>query len=338
MNWNSDRCLRLYKAVGVAVAILTGLAVAPGGRCNAWGGEGALPWHAADMPGETVSDPSPGIGHAQVSETLPADSSGTEPDGIPRPAPETEEGTDPGRAFSVSVDIRPGLCPNHLRLDSPLAIPIAVLGALDFELDLVDPETVVLYREGAPAEVEPAGYTYEDVGTPLVGGLCACHLLRGDGLDDLEFFFRIEDIAAALGLEEFAGDIVPLSLRGKLTTGEEFVGTDCALVIKGDWTHEEFGAEVGLLTEVGADEANETAAARYRFSYYNTVSERVTVAIYDTQGRMVARLNDMDMAPGIYRAVWNGKDEDRREVPAGIYFARVSNSVASETRKFVVAD
>jgi hypothetical protein len=249
--------------------------------------------------------------------------------------------------IQVSVDIRPGLCPNHIRLESPLAVPIAILGAIDFELDLVDPESVRLSREGVDGEVKPTGWTYEDVGTPLVGGLCACHKLTGDGLDDLEFWFSIEDIAAALELAERAGEIVPLKLSGRFTTGERIEGADCALVICGPWAHEEFGAEVGLLPDAGGgaggsqDAAGGTGAGsgsgKHKFTYYSTVSERVTIAIYDTRGRVVARLNDMDMAPGIYSATWNGRDENREEVPPGIYFARVNNSVMSDTRKFEVS-
>jgi len=257
----------------------------------------------------------------------------------------------PPHPIVINVDIRPGLCPNHIRLDSPLAIPIAILGGVDFELDLVDPATVRLYREdtdqngpgsespkaeGLKAEVKPTGWTYEDVGTPLVGGLCACHKRRGDGLDDLEFFFSIPDIAGALDLAAHDGEIVPLRLRGSLTTGEKIEGVDCALVISGEWKDKILGEEVGLIAydEVAASE--NAGRNRHRFSYYTTVSERVTIAIYDTRGRVVARLNDMDMAPGIYSATWSGKDENREEVPAGIYFARVNNTVASDTRKFEV--
>jgi hypothetical protein len=238
--------------------------------------------------------------------------------------------------IAVNVDIRPGLCPNHVRLESPLAIPIAILGGVDFDLDLVDPASVRLYREGVHAAVLPTGWTYEDVGTPLVGGLCACHKLKGDGLDDLEFWFSIPDIAGALDLAAHDGEIVPLMLRGSLTTGEAIEGVDCALVISGNWKNETLGEEVGLLEYEELPRAEGTGRARHRFSYYTTVSERVTMAIYDTQGRVVARLNDMDMAPGIYSATWGGWDEDRREVPAGIYFARVNNSMASDTRKFEV--
>ncbi len=243
--------------------------------------------------------------------------------------------------IAMNVDIRPGLCPNHIRLDSPLAVPIAILGGVDFELDLVDPASVRLYREDPDREdlaagVEPTGWIYADVGTPLVGGLCACHNLQGDGLDDLEFFFSIPDVAGALDLAAHDGEILPLMLRGNLTTGETIEGVDCALVISGQWGDETLGEEVGLLAYEEQAGGEDLAPARHRFSYYTTVSERVTIAIYDTRGRVVARLNDMDMAPGIYNATWNGRDENRREAAPGIYFARVNNSVASDIRKFEV--
>jgi hypothetical protein len=35
---------------------------------------------------------------------------------------------------------------------------------------------------------------------------------------------------------------------------------------------------------------------------------------------------------------WDGKDRNNQEVPAGTYFARVSNSWASATRKIVVLE
>jgi hypothetical protein len=253
------------------------------------------------------------------------------------PGPSARAGDDPSGPIAVSVDIRPGLCPNHIRLESSLAVPIAILGAVDFELDLVDPASVRLSREGVAAEIEPVGWTYEDVGTPLVGGLCACHLLRGDGLDDLEFYFSIADIAASLDLMGFAGEIVPLRVTGRLTTGEAIEGVDCALIILGQWGDDTLGEEVGMLAYAEEPPATETDVTRYRFSYYTTVTERVTIAIYDARGRVVARLNDMDMAPGIYSATWNGLDHNRDRAPAGIYFARVSNSTTSDTRKIVVS-
>ncbi|MFH1312513.1 MAG: T9SS type A sorting domain-containing protein [Candidatus Eisenbacteria bacterium] len=236
------------------------------------------------------------------------------------------------RPIAVTVDIRPGLCPNHLRLESYLTIPIAVLGSLDFDAANIDPETIRLSRDGAEESVAPVGWVREDVGTPLVGGLCACHKLRGDGVDDLNLSFSIDEVATTLGLDDNIGETVPLILSGNLITGEAIAGVDCAVMISGMWDNDELGDEIGMLTcpEEGA------GTEQFEFAYYTSVSDRVTFAIYDLRGRVVAKLADMDMAPGIYRATWNGTGIGLQKVPAGIYFARVSNSWASETRKIAV--
>ena len=236
-------------------------------------------------------------------------------------------------AEPISVDIRPGLCPNHLRIDSPLTIAIAITGRTDFEAAGVDPSTIRLTREGFAQEVQPLGWTYADVGTPVVGGLCACHKLRGDGIDDLEFEFSIRDIAKAFDLDSLDGRLVELTLKGNLTTGEEITGSDCALVITGLWEDEDLGRELTLLAVPHGD----ATPGEYRFAYKTTVSDRVTFAIYDVSGRVVAVLNDMDMAPGIYTATWNGQGQDKQEAPAGIYFARVSNSLASDIMRVSLA-
>jgi hypothetical protein len=272
---------------------------------------------------------------ASVLVGSPLAFAGTGPAHAGRESAVTADGPPP---VPVSVDIRPGLCPNHIRVGSPLAVPIAILSTVSFDVDQVDPKTVRLNRDGVTAEVQPVGWTYEDVGTPVVGGLCACHKLRGDGLDDLEFFFSIEGVVDALRLGGHSGETIPLTLTGRLMTGEPIEGVDCAVMISGQWGMQEFGNEVGLLADTGFVPGGAPAAGKFRFTYYTTVSERVTFAIYDAQGRVVARLNDMDMAPGIYNATWNGRDESREEVAAGIYFARVNNSIASATRKIIVPE
>lgn len=232
----------------------------------------------------------------------------------------------------VCVDIRPGLCPNHLRVESPLTVPIAIMGTMSFEIGRVDPVTVRLSREGVAAEIEPAGFAYADVGTPLVGGLCACHNLRGDGIDDLEFYFPIGDLVATLGLEEHSGEMIELSLTGKLMTGEAIRGVDCAVVLSGRSDDEELGREVCMLTWTGEG----SDAGEFKFAYSTAVSDRVTFAIHDVRGRVVAELANMDMAPGIYTATWDGTCLDSQKAPAGVYFARVSNSLASDMKKIIM--
>jgi hypothetical protein len=234
--------------------------------------------------------------------------------------------------IQICVDIRPGLCPNHLRIESPLTIPIAIIGTVGFEMGQIDPSTIRLTRQATDAAIEPLSWEYADVGTPLIGGRCACHELRGDGIDDLEFRFLIGDVVTAFGLEGHTGELFELNLTGNLMTGEAIEGTDCAVVISGLCEDEYLGDEVGMLM----CRAEPPDAKEFKFTYFTTVSDRVTLAVYDVRGRVVATLLDMDLAPGIYTAIWNGMSHDEKRVPAGDYFARVNNSLASETRKITV--
>jgi hypothetical protein len=236
-------------------------------------------------------------------------------------------------AVPVSVDIRPGLCPNHLRIESPLTIPIAITARVDFEITQIDPVSVRLSRQGFDAELEPASWEYADVGTPVVGGLCACHKLVGDGIDDLEYQFPISDMVAAFGLGDCLGEAVELSVTGSLFTGEPIEGSDCALVISGSWKDEDLGEELCLL-ECPTEDATPGVL---KFAYSTTVSDRVTFSIHDVGGEVVAVLNSMDMSPGIYTAIWDGKIAGSSEAPAGIYFARVSNSLTSDMRKVILS-
>jgi hypothetical protein len=234
--------------------------------------------------------------------------------------------------ISVAIDVRPGLCPNHIRVESLLTVPIAILGTADFEVSAIDLGTVRLSREGLAGEVVPAEFAFKDVGSALVGGRCACHQLVGDGLNDLEMLFSIEDLVAKLGLGGQVGESVPLTVSGKLYTGEAITGADCALVISGPWAKTESGEEIGILGGAG----NEYLDGRFKFTYFTDVSDRLTFAVYDLHGRVVAKLADMDMAPGIYNATWDGRGANSRKVPAGTYFARVSNSWTSDLRKITV--
>ena len=240
--------------------------------------------------------------------------------------------------LEINIDIRPGLCPNHLRLESALTVPIAVLGTVDFEVFRIDPASVRISRDGQDGEVKPVGWAYADVGTPLIGGLCACHKRRGDGLDDLEFSFQIGDLIDALALESHAGKTVPLTLSGTLETGEAFRGADCAHLISGHWPGGESGDEIGLLVSVDEQPGPEDPPGGddLKFAYFTTVTDRVTFMIYDISGRKVEKIHDMDMPPGIYNAVWDGTDADSLDVAPGVYFARVSNSYASDTRKILL--
>lgn len=63
----------------------------------------------------------------------------------------------------------------------------------------------------------------------------------------------------------------------------------------------------------------------------------VSVVILDVSGRLIRHLLDGPHPAGDYSLIWDGRDDDGREVPAGIYFARMVTSEAATTGRIVLA-
>jgi hypothetical protein len=61
----------------------------------------------------------------------------------------------------------------------------------------------------------------------------------------------------------------------------------------------------------------------------------VTLSVYDAAGRRVALLLDDAQPAGEHSIVWDGRDEALREVPSGIYFARLTFDGGTAVRKLV---
>lgn len=134
--------------------------------------------------------------------------------------------------LSVYADIRPGCCPNHLDLRGWGDMPVAVLGAVDFEVTDIDITTVRLSREGNGKKVAPIRWRYKDVSTPFEGERCECHTLGPDCYEDLALKFRNREVVEALGEVE-VGEEVVVTIRGKLLNGTAFEAIDCVKVIRG---------------------------------------------------------------------------------------------------------
>ncbi|MCK4546144.1 MAG: right-handed parallel beta-helix repeat-containing protein [Candidatus Eisenbacteria sp.] len=62
----------------------------------------------------------------------------------------------------------------------------------------------------------------------------------------------------------------------------------------------------------------------------------VTLAIYDVRGRLVRTLVDQHVAPGRHEAYWDGKGDDGKIVPSGIYFYHLSTPQGVRHRKAVM--
>ena len=140
----------------------------------------------------------------------------------------------------VSMDIRPGTCPNPLNIRSRGVLPTAVLGTETLDVTEIDFTTLTLTRaDGVGGAVPPMmkrpghGTKIEDVGTPFEGELCECHELACDGIDDLLLKFSTEEIVSTLQLGSVPrGTPVELTLIGSTFDGTTFETSDC-IVTKG---------------------------------------------------------------------------------------------------------
>jgi hypothetical protein len=137
--------------------------------------------------------------------------------------------------IEVDIDIKPGSCPNPLNPKSKGVLPVAVLGTQEFDVTTIDPQTILLGREGIEEGIAPIRYSYEDVSTPFEGELCGCHDLNGDGYLDLTMKFETQELVEQLELNEVAGETISLTLSGNLKEeegGNPVAGDDCVWVLK----------------------------------------------------------------------------------------------------------
>jgi hypothetical protein len=136
----------------------------------------------------------------------------------------------------VFIDIKPGSCPNPINLKAKGVLPVAICGTYDFDVTTIDPETILLTREGyEDVGVSPLRWSYEDVATPYIGEEeCGCHDLNGDGIMDLSLKFKKQEIVNTLELENVEGETIPLIITGNLKEdegGTPIIGKDCIWVL-----------------------------------------------------------------------------------------------------------
>ncbi len=138
-------------------------------------------------------------------------------------------------AKDVSVDIKPGACPNPLNLVSKGVLNVAILGTADFDVRTIDPATVTL-NGIAPL---PLRWKLQDVATPyepFVGktDIYQCNTRGPDGNLDIVFKFDTEELTDALKAlgDVTAGQPLILKLDGKLKDGTEIKGEDSAVIIR----------------------------------------------------------------------------------------------------------
>ena len=125
---------------------------------------------------------------------------------------------------TVAVDIKPGSCPNPLNIKSKGVLPVAVLGAEDFDVNNIDVLSVRL------AGIAAIRSNYRDVTTPLAdANECECSTERSDGYTDLILKFDTQAIVAAIGDVNDSDEWI-LELTGVLYDDTPIVGEDCVII------------------------------------------------------------------------------------------------------------
>lgn len=138
------------------------------------------------------------------------------------------------------MDIKPGSCQNPLNVRSKGVLSVAILGTDTFDVTTIDPEKILIAREGFDG-IPAVRHTYEDMGMPLTGELCACDDSNEDDLDeddlnqdgymDLILKFRVPALVEGLGLREVdSKETIQLTVMGE-TDAAPVMGKDCVQII-----------------------------------------------------------------------------------------------------------
>ena len=135
--------------------------------------------------------------------------------------------------IEVSVDVKPGACPNPLNARSRGVIPVAIAGTEEFDVSEIDPDSIVLQGVG------PSHWSIEDVCAPyepFTGKKeCSeCSTEAPDGYPDLTLKFNTQEVVGALG-EVSDGECRLLTLTAVLKEefgGVSIAGEDLVLVLK----------------------------------------------------------------------------------------------------------
>ena len=111
-------------------------------------------------------------------------------------------------------------------------MPAAILGSAGLDVTQIDPASILINGVAVPVR-----WSIEDVSTPYmpyVGktlSATSCNTLGPDGYADLTLKFNLQDIASLLA-GNAVGDVVKLSVTGKLLDGTDIVGEDIIIIRK----------------------------------------------------------------------------------------------------------
>ncbi|MDD1667539.1 MAG: hypothetical protein LUO96_03635 [Methanomicrobiales archaeon] len=137
----------------------------------------------------------------------------------------------------VSLDLKPGSCPNSFNPKEKGVLPAAILGSRELKVTDIDPQSLVLTREGGTVGVTPLRTSLEDVASPS-DKTCFCGIQSGkeDRKKDLTLKFDSEELVKTLGITKDER-CIRLTVTGVLRSsdpavdGTPITGTDSLRVL-----------------------------------------------------------------------------------------------------------
>jgi len=134
------------------------------------------------------------------------------------------------RPIACDFDVHPTSWPNPVNTKSGGLTPTAILGTEDFDVMMIDIET--LYLELPEGDVYPVNWAYEDV-TQTADTESDCNDTEGgpDGFMDLTLKFETPELVDALG-EVIDGEEVIINIVGNLMDDGDAIGGDDCILIK----------------------------------------------------------------------------------------------------------
>jgi hypothetical protein len=137
----------------------------------------------------------------------------------------------------VSIDIKPGSCPNSFNIKEKGVLPVAILGDPNLKVSAIDPKSILLTRDGGTDGVKPIRSSVDDVASASTK-TCSCGFKSGrpDGKPDLNLKFDSQEVVKKLGIQKNEG-CIKVTVTGTLLSqdptldGKQIQGSDYLRVL-----------------------------------------------------------------------------------------------------------